>query len=211
MDYEQFITLVRDRRSVREYKPDPVSDAIINKIIEGGKWAPCAFNIQLLEVVIVKDMSLIEQILDIAGNGFEPPIIQHFGSPALLVILGDSRYCDGYTKGFMQEQQLHEGLAMAIENMMLASAALGLGSVWKTVSPYGGVKIKELLGIPPFYVLEALMPLGYAKKIPAMPPKKDIDIHENRYDINKLKSKSEVEEILKKYCAVPGIRNIRAF
>ena len=83
MDYNQFITLVRERRSVRAFKADPVSDALINQVIEAGRWAPCAFNIQLLEVVIIKDMFLIKQILDIAGNGFEPPIIQHFGSPEI--------------------------------------------------------------------------------------------------------------------------------
>ena len=129
----------------------------------------------------------------------------------MLVILGDSRYCDGYPKGFTQEEMFHAGLATAIENMFLASTALDLGSVWKTVAPYAAVKIKELLGIPPFYVLKVLMPLGYSKDVAPAPPKKDITIHEDRYDMSRLKTEKEISEILKKYCTVSGLHNVRAF
>jgi len=40
MDYNQLMEVIRSRRSVRNYKPDPVSDEVINKVIEAAKWAP---------------------------------------------------------------------------------------------------------------------------------------------------------------------------
>ena len=106
---------------------------------------------------------------------------------------------------------MHSSLAAAIENMLLASTAVGLGgSVWKTVPPFAGVKIKELLEIPQFYVLKALLPLGYPKEEVKAPPKRDIIVHENHYDLAKLKNEEEFDEILNKYCLIKRLNKIRA-
>jgi len=211
MSYEEFMQIVRSRRSIRAYKPDPVNDEIINKIIEAGKWAPCGNNIQVLEVIVIKDKALIEQIENTTGQSFEPSLTQHFGAPIMLVILGDSRICEGYFKGFFREEILHSGLSAALENMFLASTAVGLGTVWKTVAPYAAVKIKDLLGIPQFYVLKALMPLGYPKGDVTTPPKNEVVVHENFFERGKLKSGAELTVIIDKYCTASGLNKIRAF
>ena len=164
MDYEGFIEIVRSRRSIRSYKPDPVDDGLIEKIVEAGKWAPSGNNTQPLEIVAVKEKALVEQIEELTRQNCEPKLGQHFGAPAMLVVLGDPRLCDAYPKGLVREEILHASLSAAIENMLLAATVVGLGgSVWKTVSPSAAVKIKELLGIPMFYILKALLPLGYPK------------------------------------------------
>jgi nitroreductase len=211
MNYDEFMQVVRARRSVRTYKPDPVNDGVIKKIIEAGKWAPCGNNIQVLEVIVIKDKTLIEQIENITGQSLEPSLTQHFGAPIMLAILGDSRICEGYFKGFFREEILHSCLSVALENMLLAAAAVGLGSVWKTVAPYAAVKIKDLLGIPQFYVLKALMPLGYPKGEITTPPKNDVVVHENFFEIGKLKSEAELAVMIDNYCTASGLNKIRAF
>ena len=129
----------------------------------------------------------------------------------MLVVLGDPRFCDAYPKGFIREEILHSSLSGAIENMLLASTALGLGgSDWKTVPSSAASKIKDLLGIPQFFVLKGVIPLGYPKGDVEPPPKRDIPVHENHYDLDKLKSEEEISEIIKKYCSVKHLNRLRA-
>jgi nitroreductase len=210
MDYEGFIEIVRSRRSIRSYKPDPVDDGLIEKIVEAGKWAPSGNNTQPLEIVVVKEKTLVEQIEELTRQNCEPKLGQHFGTPVMLAVLGDPRLCDAYPKGLVREEILHASLSAAIENMLLAATVVGLGgSVWKTVSPSAAVKIKELLGIPMFYILKALLPLGFPKGDTVLPSKRDVVIHENRFDINKLKDEKEISGIMNKYCIMKELNKIR--
>jgi hypothetical protein len=128
----------------------------------------------------------------------------------MLVVLGDPRLCDAYPKGFVREEILHASLSAPIENMLLAATAVGLGgSVWKTVSPSAAVQIKELLSIPLFYVLKALLPLGYPNGDVVPPPKKDIVVHENRFDMSKLKDEKKIWEEMNKHCTIKELNKIR--
>ena len=209
MNYEDFMKIVRERRSIRSYKADPVADEVINQVIEAGKWAPTGNNTQPIEIVAVKDKALIEQMEEIIAEAYEPKMSQHFGAPVILVVLGDPRFCDAYPKGFMREEILHSSLAAAIQNMLLASTVVGLGgSVWKTVPFSAAVKIKDLLGVPQLYVVKALLPLGYPKGEVKASPKRDITVHENRYDRAKFKSEAEIGEIMKEYCFIEHLNKI---
>lgn len=209
MNYEDFMKIVRERRSIRSYKADPVADEVINQVIEAGKWAPTGNNTQPIEIVAVKDKALIEQMEEITAEAYEPKMSQRFGAPVILVVLGDPRFCDAYPKGFMREEILHSSLAAAIQNMLLASTVVGLGgSVWKTVPFSAAVKIKDLLGVPQLYVVKALLPLGYPKGEVKASPKRDITVHENRYDRAKFKSEAEIGEIMKEYCFIEHLNKI---
>ncbi len=200
MNYESFMEVVRTRRSVRTYKPDPISDEMIHQVIEAGKWAPSGNNTQPVEIVIIKDPDLMGKVSEILHNVHGGKSKQEFGAPVTLVVLGDLRLCNAYPKGPFRDEILHASLSAAIENMLLASTTLGLGgSVWKTVSMTAGVLIKELLGIPQLFVLKAMLPLGYPSRDVKPPMKRDILVHENRYDSEKLKSDEEIDEVIKQY------------
>ncbi len=58
MDYDSLLALVKKRRSIRRFKPDPISDESIDKIIEVARWAPSGFNLQPWEFVVVKKPEL---------------------------------------------------------------------------------------------------------------------------------------------------------
>ena len=211
MNYEDFMTIVRGRRSIRSCKAEPVSDEIITQIIEAGKWAPSGNNTQPFEIVVVREKVIIKQIEELIGESYEPKMFQRFGAPVMIVVLGDPRFCEAYPKGFIREEILHSSLAAVIENMLLASTALGLGgSDWKTVPPSAATKIKDLLEIPQFFVLKAVIPLGYPKRGVKAPSKRDISVHENRYDLDKLKSEEEISKIIKKYASVKLLSKLRA-
>ena len=212
MDYEGFMKIVRDRRTVRFYKPDPLDDEIINQIIEAGKWAPSGNNTQPFEIVIVDKKPLIDQIDEIIGDSAEPKVAQKFGAPTNMLVLGDPRFCDAYPKGFLREEILHASLSAAIENMMLASTALGLGgSVWRSIPLSAGVKIKDLLKIPQLYILKAIMPLGYPRKEVSVPLKRDPVVHRNRYDQTKYKSEEQIQKIIKKHSFIKELPRVRIY
>ena len=211
MNHEDFMKIVRGRRTIRLCKPDPVNDDLITRIIEAGKWAPTGNNTQPFEIVVVKEKAIIEQIEEIIGEAYEPKMTQRFRAPVMLVVLGDPRFCEAYPKGFIREEILHSSLSAVIQNMLLASTALGLGgSTWKTVPPSATAKIKDLLGIPQLFVLKVVLPLGYPRRDVEVPPKRDISVHENRYDLDKLKSEEEISEIINKYSSVKLLNKIRA-
>jgi nitroreductase len=65
MDYESLLDLVKKRRSIRRFKPDPVADGDIEKILEVARWAPSGFNMQPWEFVVVKKAELRKHIVDI--------------------------------------------------------------------------------------------------------------------------------------------------
>jgi nitroreductase len=69
MDYESFLELVKNRRSIHRVKSDPVPDEYINKIIEAARWAPSGFNLQPWEFVVIKDQKLKEGIVQIIRPG----------------------------------------------------------------------------------------------------------------------------------------------
>ena len=212
MNYEDFMKVIRGRRSIRLHKSDPINDEIISQVIEAGKWAPTGNNTQPFEIVVVKERPIIERMEDIMGEGYDPKMTRHYGAPVMLIILGDPRFCDAYPKnGLIREEILHSSLSAVIENMLLASTAVGLGgSLWKTASPYAAMKIKDLLGIPQLFILKALIPLGYPKEVVVSPPKRDIVVHENRYDLAKLKSEEEIRESINEYSVVKHLDKIRA-
>ena len=210
MDYGQLSEVIRRRRSVRNYKPDPVSDEVINKIIEAAKWAPSGNNSQPWEIVVVRDKALLQEINNVLHEVHGSKNKQEFGAPVTLLILGDPRYCDAYPKGPFRDEIFHASLSAAIENMLLAATALGLGgSLWKTVSATAGVKIKDILGIPQLYVLKVMLPLGYPSRPVKAPCKRDVIVHENRYDRNKHLSDEEVTETIKKYSRFKGLNKKR--
>jgi FMN reductase (NADPH) len=65
MDYDSYLALVKARRSSRVFKPEPVADEDIARIIEAARWAPSGMNSQPWEFVVVKDPDTIRKLLDV--------------------------------------------------------------------------------------------------------------------------------------------------
>ena len=103
MDYEAFMEVVKNRRSVRIFKSDPVPDEMLNKIVSAASLAPTGNNTQPMEIVVVRNRAIMHEIETIIGTYFLPPMTQRFDAPAMLVVLGDPRLCEGYPQGFVRE------------------------------------------------------------------------------------------------------------
>jgi len=63
MDYQNLLSLVKERRSSRRFKPDPIPDDMIHKIIEVARWAPSGANSQPWDFIVVREKELRQEIV----------------------------------------------------------------------------------------------------------------------------------------------------
>jgi nitroreductase len=126
---EELVKFVRGLRQVREYTPEPVPDAVIDDILEVGRWSGTSANKQPTEVIVVRDQAVKDKI----GNWGAKP-----AATAGVVFLIVSRNDPPYSA---DEGRLGERL-------MLAAAAHGLGASFATLKEEGPESVKQLLGIP---------------------------------------------------------------
>jgi len=154
------------RRSVRKYKPDPIPREVLEQIVDAGRLAPTARNIQPWEFVVVTEAARRKRLADLTEYG---KFIAD--APACIVVLcRDTKYF------------LEDGSA-ATTNILNAAAAHGLGSCWVAgdKKPYAA-DIVAACGAPPEMKLIALIALGYAAEIPS-PSKRPLNevLHWERF------------------------------
>lgn len=224
MDYENFLNLVKMRRSIRNFKPDPIPDDYIEKIIEAARWAPSGANSQPWEFIIIKDKSLKDKIVDILLEHAEysrkveltreeslrfpstinPPKEPGFkNAPVFIVVCGDPRTKEAYplltmiTRG---DSHFVSGLASAFLYMALAATALGLGAQWisATGSPYVKCILKQLLRIPEKIEIYDMMALGFPAYKPGEKFLREISemVHYERYDSKKFRDDNEIRDFI---------------
>ncbi len=164
---------IKERRSVRKLKPDPLSDELINAVLEAGRWAPSWANTQCWRFVVVQDAEIRAKLAEAKGSG-NPAAEAVRNAPVTIVVCGELR-TSGYYKG---EAPTDKGdwymfdTALAVQNMMLAAHALGLGTV--PVGLFDARKVAEILGVPSDVSVVLLLPVGYPVEQPSAPRRKEL-------------------------------------
>jgi nitroreductase len=138
---------IKQRRSIREYSERPIAQETMMQILDAGRFATTARNIQPWEFIVVKNPSTLKQISQLAVNGKFITSAQ----ACIAVFCQDTPY------------YLEDGCA-ATQNILLAATDLGVGSCWIAGDrkPYCP-QINALLGVPPTHKLISLIALGYPK------------------------------------------------
>jgi len=158
------IETIRKRRSIRQFSDYAVPKEDLETIVDAGRLAPTGNNRQPWDFVVVTDRSMIERF-KVSGAWIEK-------ASAVIVVVMDP----------VSSWWVEDGAA-AIENMLLASTALGYGACWVEgdVLPREAL-FKTLLDIPTEKRVMALMPIGVAAEIPT-PKKKTLKkvLHWERY------------------------------
>lgn len=164
---------IRERRSIRKFKPDPVSEDLVNTVLDAGRWAPSWANTQCWRFVVVRDPAVKEKLGETRGRG-NPAGEAVRTAPVTIVICAELKK-SGYYKG---EAPTDKGdwfmfdCALAAQNMMLAAHALGLGTV--PVGLFDAAKAAEVLGVPTGMAVVLMLPLGYPAETPAAPRRRDL-------------------------------------
>jgi F420 biosynthesis protein FbiB-like protein len=224
MDYQDLLELVKKRRSIRRFRPDPVSYEDVERIVEVARWAPSGANSQPWEMVVVRQPELKDAIIDILREHSDytrkveltrDEEIRHAGvsrpwsrpgyadAPVFILICGDPRTQEAYPLSARLnhgDEIFASSLASALLYMHLAATSLGLGSQWVSASSdhFAQRMIKQLLDIPQEMEIYDMMALGYPAREPGPRLVRDREdlIHKERYDRARFRSAGEVRDFI---------------
>ena len=155
---------IRKRRSVREYTGDPIPREDLETIVDAGRLAATGSNKQPWDFIVVTEREMIDK-LKVASKWMEKA-----GAIIAVVMDPSSRWW------------VEDGSA-AVENMLIASTALGYGSCWlEGYTLPREEEFKKLLGVPKEKRLLTLVPIGVPTKWPTK-EKKPLEqvLHWERY------------------------------
>ena len=145
---------IKERRSIRKYSEEPISEDQLNQILEAGRWAPSRGNGQPWKFIVLDDGDIRKELAEVIPAG--KFLAQAPQGTAVVVDPEISKHPE------------QEGAA-AIQNILLAAHALGLGTCWISVHGTDWAETAaKVLGIPDEEWLISVVSIGY----PAEAPKK---------------------------------------
>ena len=226
MDIDQFLGLIKKRRSMRLFKPDPVPDESIEKILECARWSMSGANGQPWEFIVVKEPDTRGRIVDIMTEQLKrsrpiemtrleeirmpqlaEPVEGKVGiknAPVIIVVCGDPRTYQATVLAHQFYSSEYDNFHMSLGNttmiMHLAAAALGLGSRWVTVNRPWEEDIKRLLDVPKEFRIYMIVPIGYQAYDPPPTYRRDLDeiVHHENYDWGKYRNDEDIIKFLVK-------------
>lgn len=161
---EATMALLKGRRSIRQYRPDPVPDEMLHQILEAGRCAPSASNRQPWTFIVIRDPDILKQVAAHAAYYFVR--WAHVQEAPLLIVL-----C-GSTTSRIYRQFLHEDIGLTGGQMMLQAFALGLGTCW-----IGGLDrpaIAGILKVPAEWEIVGLLTVGFPAEDPVPSSRKPL-------------------------------------
>ena len=178
-----FWQLIRGRRSVRRYLPDPVERALLEMLLTAAIWAPSAHNRQPWRFCVVTS-DPVKQALsdrmgarwraDLSADGVDAEIIERrvrishariTGAPALVAASLSLEGMDEYPDRRRQEAEwlmAVQSTALACQNLLLAAHNYGLAACWMCAPLFVPDLVRDVLDLPESWHPQALITLGYA-------------------------------------------------
>ncbi|MGA2028181.1 MAG: nitroreductase family protein [Syntrophobacteraceae bacterium] len=164
-------SIIKERRSCRAFLPEPIPEETIAVILEAAIWAPSPMNAQPWEFIVVTSQETKKTIFS-ESETLKQDLLQKSGwkwlgrynvdfllsAPVLVVVVADPEKtgADRFIEGGGLAYQ--HGCAAAVQNMLLAAHALGLGSLWFTL--YDAEVMRNILGVQSGKVPLAVVCLG---------------------------------------------------
>ncbi|MFQ6095813.1 MAG: nitroreductase family protein [Candidatus Bathyarchaeia archaeon] len=149
-----FYEVIRTRRSIRSYRPDPVPEEVLNRVLDAARIAPSGSNRQPWKFIIVKDETVKRRLIPACGN-------QSFIAEAPVVIVACGHNINYNRGGYMGDMSVLVDVSIAFTHLILAARAEGLGTCW--IGAFNNEEVKKILGIPNDVNVVGITPLGYPK------------------------------------------------
>jgi len=150
----EFYDVVRKRRSIRRYKPDPVEEDKLTRVLEAGRLAPSAANRQPWHFIVVRDPKVREALRAAYDRDW------FVNAPVIIVVCADP------TKAWVRadgEEYWKVDAAIAMEHIVLAATNEGLGTCW--IAAFNEEAVRKVLNIPKHVRVVAMTPLGYPDEV----------------------------------------------
>jgi len=163
---------IKGRRSIRKYKPDPVPEEVLQKVMEAVRWSPSWANTQCWEVILVKDPNVKAELANTLTTT-NPARSSMTDAPIVIVLCG-KKGVSGYYKGqpaTVKGDWLMFDTGIAMQSLCLAAYGQGLGTV--VVGLFDHKKAEEIVGLPQNVEVVAMTPLGYPASEGTAPKRKE--------------------------------------
>jgi coenzyme F420-0:L-glutamate ligase / coenzyme F420-1:gamma-L-glutamate ligase len=188
--------LLLARRTVRFYRPEPVPDDAVRALLDAAAAAPSAHNAQPVRYVVVRSPHA-KQVLatrmgrrwrrDLERSGTPEASIKvelrfsmrRFSEAPVLILVGYTMaemdvYPDRTRRGAEQTMAV-QSAAAAVQNLLLAASANGLGACWCCAPLFCPGIVRRALDLPEDFVPQALVTIGQPAHTPPVPPRKPYD------------------------------------
>ncbi len=158
------LEVIFTRRSVRRYRDIPVEWDKVGKILEAGRSAPSAGNLQGWKFVVITDPAKIKLLAEAA-------LQQYWMASAKVHIIVVAQFEKARRFYGIRGERLYavQDCAAACQNMLLAAHFLGLGACW--IGAFDEDSVKRTLGVPEEARPQAIITLGYPDEEPPVPTK----------------------------------------
>jgi nitroreductase len=138
---------IEKRKSVRAYDSRPVPEDVLMKVLETGRIAPSASNIQPWHFIVVKDPERRKALSDGKWAKFLTE------SPVVIVGCGNKKKSPGWHV---------VDVTIAMQQMVIAATAEGLGTCW--IGSFYEDKVRKALKVPEELRIVAMLAVGYSKE-----------------------------------------------
>lgn len=172
------ITMIKERRSVRQYKDEVVSRETMKEIVDLARFAPSWGNFQIARYTIVDDPTVIERLATEGVNGFVynvGTLKNAKGVAVLSFVKGKSGKLEGddYATSKANVWEVFDA-GLACQTFILAAHAKGVGTV--VMGVIDDVSISTIVGLPEEETVAALIVYGYEEGEHAQAtPRKEVD------------------------------------
>lgn len=150
----QILDIIRQRRSIRKYKPGSIDKKQIDKILEAGRWAPSGLNNQPWRFLVLFEK---EKISGLAKFTKYKDVFEN--APCAICVFMDAGESYNRDKDIL-------AIGACIQNMLLAAYSLGIGTCWLGKILNQKEKVSEFLSVGPDLELFAVIILGIADESP---------------------------------------------
>ncbi|WP_428651370.1 nitroreductase family protein [Roseibium sp.] len=214
-----FQDVIRSRRSVRKFEPGrSVDRAVLERIVDCGRWAPSGANVQCFDFIVVDEPALRDKVTEVFLRQAQRLVDHAKGFPAvkktylantvaIIVVLGDPRWkvcfpqptTKGWEKEYLENNEVIflNSIGAAIQNIQLGVAAEGLTSAWLSG---GGEDItnrelSDLLGYPEWMKAYGTIPIGYPAATQNRRYRRPLEqaLHWNGYQATQYRTHAQVD------------------
>lgn len=158
-DDKSFYDVIAGRRTIRRFKPEPMAGELLERLVDVGRLAPSAANMQPLEFIVVDEAGLRAEVFPCLkwAAYITPAGDPHPGEEpaAYIVTLANTK---------VRKKMFEYDVGAAMENMILAALAEGVGSCW--LLSIDRDKLRAVLGVPEDYRVDSVLALGYPAEEP---------------------------------------------
>jgi len=174
----EVLEAIKTRRSIRKYKSTPVDDKTLEQVLEAAQWAPSWANTQCWRFVVVREPTKRAELADTlrsARPGGTNAAAEAIRSAPVAIVACAEREKSGYYHG---EALTDKGdwfmfdVALAMQNLVLAAHALGLGTV--IIGGFDAPKVAKILGVPAGFCVVTMTPLGVPDHKGQVSPRKQL-------------------------------------